>query len=63
MKLPDLFKVKKKRWVDADGKRVKASTLGATQIIETSKDWHADLPWIESTAERIIRRKNGKKKP
>ena len=63
MKLPDVFKVRKKRWVDADGRRAKASTSGATQIVETSKDWYADLPFIESSRERIIRRKHGKKKP
>ncbi len=62
MKLPDLFKVKKTRWVDADGKRMKASTPGATKEVTTSKDWYAELPVIESAKDRIVRRRHGKKK-
>ena len=63
MKLPDLFKVKKTRWVDADGKRVKSSAPGAAKETVTSKDWYAELPSIESPKERILRRERGKRKP
>ena len=61
--MPDLFRVKRTYWVDGNGKRVKVSTPGATKTVEKSKDWYAEMPFIESTRERIVRRKNGKKKP
>lgn len=61
--MPDLFKVKKTHWFDADGKRAKASTMGATKTVVTSKDWYAEIPFMESAADRIFRRKNGRPKP
>ena len=62
MKLPELFKIKKTRWFDKDGNRVKATTRGARKKLEKSKDWYADIPAIESPQERIDRRRHGQKK-
>ena len=62
MKLPELFKLKKHRWVDSDGKRAKASAPGAIKKIDRSKDWYAYIPVIESAKQRNVRRQNGGKK-
>ena len=62
MKLPDLFKVKKTRWIDGDGKRVTASTPSASKEIVTSKDWYAEFPEIESARDRSLRLDAGRRK-
>ena len=56
MKLPDIFKVTKARWLNADGKRVKANSPGAAKTRVKSKDWYAEVPVVESVLERIARK-------
>ena len=63
MKLPDIFKVTKARWLNADGKRVKANSPGATKTRVKSKDWYAEVPVVESVLERIARKEAGIQKP
>lgn len=63
MQLPKLFKVTKSRWVNAENKRVRATSPGAIKVAEQSKDWYAELPIIESAIERLTRKKNGKLQP
>ena len=59
MALPELFKVSKTRYVDADGKRCKKTTPGAIKKVERLADWYAEIKPIESTADRTARRKAG----
>ena len=61
--LPELFKVTKTRYVDADGKRCKRSDPGAVKQTETLSDWYADIKPTESAADRIARRKAGQSAP
>ena len=63
MDIPNLFKVKRPRYNDANGKRCKKSDAGAIRTVEASADWYADIPVIETAGERILRVKAGKPKP
>ena len=63
MDIPNLFKVKRPRYNDANGKRCKKSDAGAIRTVESSPDWYADIPVIETAGERILRVKAGKPKP
>ncbi len=63
MALPELFKIKKNRYIDADGKRCKKDTPGAIKKTETLSDWYAEILPIESLRERIERRKSGRPAP
>ena len=59
MALPELFKVKQKRYLDVNGKRCKKSDPGAIETITKSDCWYADIKPTETTAQRIDRRKAG----
>ena len=59
----ELFKIKRKRYIGPDGKRCKKSDAGAIERIDVSDDWYADMPVIESTAQRLQRRSEGIPKP
>jgi len=59
MALPKLRKIK--RYVDANGKRCSKSAPGAK--VKLSAEWYADIPLVESTVDRIERRKSGRKPP
>ena len=61
--LPTLYRMNKTRYVNADGKRCRSSDPGAIKKTEQSKNWYADIPVIETPAERIERRKAGRPKP
>ncbi len=63
MALPNVFKVKRKRYVDGDGKQCKKDSPGAKTKIETSSHWYADIAPAESALERIERRKAGLPNP
>ncbi len=63
MDLPELFKTKRPRYIGPDGKRCKKTDPGAERVVDVSADWYADLPVIETAAERIERRKTGGSKP
>ena len=63
MKLPDIFKVTKTRWLSSDGKRVKANSPGASKARVKLKDWYAEIPVVETPRERLVRKKAGKRKP
>ena len=57
MALPELFKVKQKRYLDDNGKRCKKSEPGAIETITKSDCWYADIKPTESAADRIARHK------
>ena len=59
MAIPDLFQIKQKRYVNADGKRCKKNDAGAIEQITKSADWYADIKPSESATDRIARRKAG----
>ena len=60
--IPTVRKIKRKRYY-LDGERVPKGTIGATEKIEETVDWYADIPVIETVSDRVRRRQAGRPKP
>ena len=61
--LPQLFKVKKTRYISPEGKRCKKTDPGATAEVKLSTFWYADVPIVETPSQRLARKAEGKNAP